>query len=201
MSFTRRLERSLDDGNQVVVDRSFAVLFAPRSLGWSVSGEQTGVAVDFPPRLAPLAELERRRREIDLFPLLLDSFGAIVEGPQARPAPELDEAIAIVTRAFGRASHTGDERAQHEAFLRAVQDAGARMTSLPPARLFAPDQAESRAERDLILPKGSRGTIAVSFSALADPQTGLMRQARREIVTTIAGDSRLTREEWTLASI
>ena len=201
MTFTRRLVRTLADGNRVVVDRAFAIRFVARAPGWSVAGEQTDVAVDFPPRLAPLAGLERQRREVDLFPLLLDARGRIVEGPRARPAKELDQAVAIVTRAFGQAPHTADERAEHEAFVSAVHDAGARMTSLPPAQLFAPDEPESRAERDLVLPAGGRGTIAVSFSALADPQTGLMRQARRDIVTTIAGDSRLTREDWTLTPI
>jgi hypothetical protein len=41
--------------------------------------------------------------------------------------------------------------------------------------------------------------IEVSFSAVTDPATGLMREARREIVTSIAEDRRLTREDWSLA--
>jgi len=199
MAFTRQLVRNLVDGNRLVVSRSFAVRFAPRTTGWSVTGEQVGVAVDFPRRLASLAALERQRKEVDLFPVLLDGSGTIVGGPEPHTASELDEAVATVMREFEKIPHTASDRNEHEAFVRAVHDAGARMTSLLPIRLFAPDGQATRSERTLSLPDGGQGEIEVSFTAIADPLTGLMRQARRDIVTTIAGDSRLTREEWTLA--
>jgi ABC-type amino acid transport substrate-binding protein len=199
MTFTRRLERGLGDGHTLTVDRSFAIRFAPRIEGWSVSGEQVGVSVDFPRQLAALAALERQRRETNLFPLLLDGRGTIVGGPEARPAEQLDEAVATVMRLFGNTAHPVDAREEHETFVRAIHDASTRLTSLLPEQLFAPRGEPTRSERDLALPDGGEGTIEVSFTAAADPLTGLMRQARRDIVTTIAGDSRLTREKWTLA--
>jgi hypothetical protein len=67
--------------------------------------------------------------------------------------------------------------------------------------LFAPRDDAVRAEREVALPGGSAGTIEVCFTAVTDPATGLMREARREIVTMIADDRRLTREDWTLASL
>jgi hypothetical protein len=199
MTFTRRLVRNLGDGNALAVSRSFAVRFAHRIDGWSIAGRQVAVSVDFPERLAPLAALERQRTEVDLFPVLLDGRGAIVGGPEPHLARELDEAVASVTRGFARLAHTADEQREHAAFVRALHDAGARMTALLPVQLFAPGGEALTAMRELTLPDGSEGTIAVSFTAAADPLTGLMRQARRDIVTTIAGDSRLTREDWTLA--
>lgn len=198
MTFTRRLERGLGDGHTLTVDRSFAVHFVARAEGWSVTGEQVGVSVDFPRQLAPLAALERQRRETGLFPLLLDGHGTIVGGPEARPAAQLNEAVATVMRVFGNTAHSADARKEHEAFVRAIHDASTRLTSLLPEQLFAPRGEPTRSERDLALPDGGQGTIEVSFTAAADPLTGLMRQARRDIVTTIARDSRLTREKWTL---
>ena len=38
----------------------------------------------------------------------------------------------------------------------------------------------------------------VRFTAEADPRTGLMSRASREIVTTIGSDRRTTQEQWTL---
>jgi hypothetical protein len=41
----------------------------------------------------------------------------------------------------------------------------------------------------------------VIFTAERDPATGLMREARREIVTQVSGDLRRTVESWTLTSL
>jgi hypothetical protein len=201
MTFSRRLERALPDGNKLVVARSFAVRFAAMPAGWTVTGEQVGVTVDAPARIAALASLERQRVETGLFPLALDRAGMILGGPESRPAKELDQAVAIVRRRIAKAAIAADERKELEAFVRAVHDAGTKMSSQFPSDLFAPRDDAVRAEREVALPGGSAGTIEVCFTAVTDPATGLMREARREIVTMIADDRRLTREDWTLASL
>lgn len=198
MTFTRRLERSLPGGNKFVVARSFAVRFVARPGGWTVNGEQLSATVDAPPRIAALAELERRRVETGLFPLTLDPAGQITGSPEARPMAELDQAVAIVQGQIKAADFAPDERAELEAFVRAVHEAGAKMSSQFPADLFAPRDDSVHAERELDLPGGGSGTIEISFTAVTDPATRLMLEARREIVTAIADDRRLTREDWTL---
>ena len=198
MIFSRRLERELPDGNKLVVTRSFAVRFAASPAGWTVTGAQVGVKVDAPDWVAPLAALERQRIETGLFPLALDRAGMILDGPDARPARELDRAIAIVRGRIAKAAIAADEREEIEAFIRAVHEAGTAMTSEFPGDLFAPRDDAVRAERELALPGGGAGTIEVSFTAVTDPATGLMREARREIVTRIDTDRRLTREDWSL---
>ena len=198
MTFTRRLVRDLPGGFTFTVGRGFAVRFAAEGDGWSVTGEQVDVAVDFPERMAALAALERQRKETGLFPLRLDRSGTIVGGPEARPTKELDEAVASVMRGLESTTYAADERKELDAFVRAVHAAGTRLSALLPQELFAPREDATKAQRNLALPGGGEGTIAVSFTAVADPATGLMRKARREIVTTIAADSRLTREDWTL---
>lgn len=200
MTFTRRLERPLPGANKLVVARSFAVSFAARPGGWTVNGEQVGVTVDAPARIAALAAIERRRIETGLFPLTLDRAGTIDGGPEKRPVEELEQAVAIVRGQIAAAGFAPDEREELEAFVRAVHDAGAKMSSEFPADLFAPREGAVHAERELALPGGGAGTIEVSFTAVTDPATRLMREARREIVTAIADDRRLTREDWTLAA-
>jgi hypothetical protein len=199
MTFTRRLERALPGGNKLVVARGFAIRFAAAAAGWTLTGEQVGVTVDAPARIAALAALERQRIETGLFPIALDRAGMIVGGPVARPVEELEQAVAIVRRQIEAAGFAADERKEFETFVSAVHDTGARMTSEFPGDLFAPREGAVHAERELALPGGGAGTIEVSFTATTDPATGLMREARREIVTTIADDRRLTREDWTLA--
>nr|WP_166177680.1 hypothetical protein [Altererythrobacter segetis] len=199
MTFTRRLERGLPDGKSLVVARTFAVRFSAAPAGWTVTGEQVAATVDAPARIAALAALERQRVETGLFPLALDRAGLILGGPASRPARELDQALALVRQRIGKAAIAADERKELEAFVHAVHEAGTKMSSQFPGDLFAPRHDAVRAEREVALPGGGAGMIEVSFSAVTDPATGLMREARREIVTSIAEDRRLTREDWSLA--
>lgn len=201
MMFVRRLERQLPDGSKLIVARSFVLSFTAAPIGWRVTGYQAGVTVDAPARVAALAALERQRVETGLFPFALDRAGLIVGGPTLRPARELDQAVAIVRRELDKDPLVADEREELDAFIRAVHDAGIKMTAQFPNDLFAPREQVRHGERELTLPDGGEGTIAVSFSALIDLATGLMRDARREIVTAIAEDRRITREDWRLAPI
>jgi hypothetical protein len=201
MTFVRRLERQLPDGNKLVVARSFRLKFTPSASNWIVAGEQAGVTVDAPARIAALAALERQRVETGLFPFMLDRSGLIVGGPETRPAKELDEAVAIVRRELDKNALAAGEREELDAFIRAVHDAEIKLTAQFPGDLFAPREQTRHTERELALPGGGEGTIAVSFSAASDPATGLMREARREIVTAIGEDRRLTREDWSLAPV
>jgi hypothetical protein len=196
--FTRRLERGLAGGAKLVVARSFAVRFAAAAQGWTLAGEQVDVAVEAPERIAALAALERGRKETGLFPLTLDRSGMIVAGPPVERPKEVDQAIAIVRGELAKRAVDADESRAYDAFIRAVHDAGAKMSSAPPGDLFAPRDTATHVARELALPGGGAGTIEVDFTASIDPASGVMRQARRDIVTRIGDDRRLTREDWTL---
>jgi hypothetical protein len=198
MTFTRRLERGLAGGANLVVARSFAVRFGAAVGGWTITGEQVDVAVEAPERIAALAAIERQRKETGLFPLTLDRSGMIVGAPDAPRTKEVDQALALVRSELAKRNLAADERREYERFVRAVHDAGAKMSSALPADLFAPRERTTHAQRELALPGGGAGTIEISFTAEVDPATGVMRQARRDIVTAIADDRRLTREDWSL---
>ena len=71
------------------------------------------------------------------------------------------------------------------------------MTELP-RDLFAPPDAPRTEHGEVALPGGELGEVTVTFTALRDPATGLMRQALREVVTALEGDRRRTLESWRL---
>jgi hypothetical protein len=201
MTFTRRLERGLAGGAKLVVSRSFAVRFIAATEGWTIAGEQVAVTVEAPERIAQLAAIERGRKETGLFPLTLDRSGMIVGLPETARPKEVDQAIAVVRDELAKRNLATDERQAYDAFIRAVHEAGAKMSSALPGDLFAPRDTAKHSEGRLALPGGGAGTIEVNFTATVDPADGLMRQARRDIVTAIADDRRLTREDWSLMPV
>ena len=199
MRYTRRLERGLPDGASLTVDRSFSVRFVPEGDGFRVEGEQVEAAVDAPPSLATLAGLERGRVETGGFPLLLDAAGAIRSATPSVPGAELDDAVREVTAQIERWPHTAAEREQLRAFVTAVHQSAGRLVTELPRDLFAPAGVPREASRAVALPGSEAGRVTTRFTATRDPATGLMREARREVLTAVSGEVRRTLESWTLA--
>ena len=79
MVLARSLIRELSDGQRIVVTRRYTIRFAAVPEGYQINGELIGVDVDAPPRLASLAELERRRVDPGLFPMRIDRAGILHE--------------------------------------------------------------------------------------------------------------------------
>ena len=201
MLYTRRLERGLPDGARLVVTRSFAVRFRHEAGGFVVEGEQVGVEVEAPEALAAFARIEREREERGLFPLLLDAEGAIADGVGTPLATRLDDAVREAHAALAARSYDATERAELTRFVTAFHQSAGRLVTELPHDLFAPHGAPRSESREVALPGGDSGEVTVTFSALRDPVTGLMRQALREVVTVIDGDERRTRESWQLAPL
>lgn len=201
MLYTRRLERALAGGARLVVSRSFAVRFHHRAGGFRIDGEQVAVEVEAPEALAAFARLEREREERGLFPLLLDAGGSIAESAAVPVATRLDAAVREALAQIEAQPHAPAERTELVRFVNALHhNAGLLMTELP-GDLFAPQQTPRSERREVTLPGGDRGQVTVTFSAARDPQTGLMRQALREVVTDIGGDRRATLESWQLVPL
>lgn len=199
MRYTRRLERGLPGGASLTVRRSFAVRFVSEGDGFRVDGAQAGVEVEAPAQIEALARLERERVETGVFPLVLDAAGAIRSVAPFAASAQLDEAVREVTAQIAQWRHTPAEREQLNAFVAAVHRSAARLVTELPHDLFAPvdyPRAESRA---IALPGGGAGQVRTRFTAARDPATGLMREAQREVVTEVSGESRRTLESWTLA--
>jgi len=198
MRYTRRLERSLADGASLAVSRSFAVRFLHAGPGFRVEGEQVAVEVAAPDKLAEFARIERERREEGLFPLSLDGNGQLVEAARPPLSAQLDAAVREAMAEIERRPREPAERAELRRFVGAIRQSAGRLTTELPSDLFAPSAPERRETRAVPLPGGGAGQVTVTFTAAADPATGLMREAAREIVTELAGDRRLTIERWQL---
>jgi hypothetical protein len=197
MLYTRRLERSLPDNAHFNVSRSFKIRFAQAADGYRVDGEQVAVEVDAPDSLASFAEIERNRRELALFPLLLDRQGVIAERSAAADPPRLDQAVQDVLARIAQLPVPEADQEQMRRFVRAVHANAAQLLTELPRDLFAPDEERSSESRSLPLP-GGHGVVTVGYTKETEPATGLLRSARREVVTEFAGSLRRTLESWTL---
>jgi hypothetical protein len=198
MLYTRRLQRELRDGKLFVVTRSFAIRFERAEGGYLVTGEQVAVEVDAPPQLDRFVQLERQRVEQGLFPLHLSDTGYIVGLNEVQPAPQLDQAIAQVLATIGAAAKVPRDAEELARFARAIhENALLLLTTLPPD-LFAPERAQHHESRTLNLPDGSEGVVTASYHMARAPETGLLTEAQREIVTEVGGHHKRTVESWTL---
>lgn len=198
MLYTRRLERGLAGGASLIVARSFEVRFVREPDGFRVDGKQVAVDVEAPPQLDALARLERERVETALFPLQLDSAGAIRVQLRPTASAQLDAAVREATEQIERWQRTPAERDELRAFVEAVHRNSAELVTELPRDLFAPVDLARSESRVIDLPGGGEGRVRMSFAAELDPATGLMREARREVVTELAGDIRRTVESWRL---
>ena len=202
LRYTRRLVRSLRGGHEMIVARSFAVRFVAQASGrYEVHGEQLAVEVSAPERMAPFAELERERIETGLFPLQLDARGRISGGPPLHSSQLLDRAVAEARRLLSERAATAAEEAEIGTFVQLVHQVGIALGARLPDDLFAPTVHRRVDQRTIELPGREGGLVEVVFTAEADPRTGLMYTARREIVTAIEGERRTTAEHWSLAPI
>lgn len=195
MQLTRVLERELGDGAKITVARTWRVRFVAHADGYTVEGEQIAVEVDVPPRLAALAEVERKNPHAGPFPIALDKAGLIVGegGADAAPIPGLEEAAKKYLEGA-----PPDRQAEAMRYVRAVQQAGAEMTSRWPEDLFYPVAVPRRDERMLPLPGGGSGTIDVSFDGVLASDRHRLATAVRRIETTVNGSTRASQETWRL---
>ncbi|MGX7896188.1 hypothetical protein [Tsuneonella sp. HG222] len=201
MQFTRLLERPLGTGYRFMVERAFAVRFSRDPEGFVLTGAQTAVEVDAPARLAELAGLERQRVEQGLFPLRLDASGLIDDVARTVPTAGVEQALAATRAVLAKAQLDAGDQAEAARFMALVHTSAASFLSRLPIDLFAPSAAHRVEERALQLPNGAGGIVKVEFQAQADAASGVMQRAEREITTTIEGESRVTRETWTLAPL
>lgn len=198
MRYARRLVRNLVGGARFTVERQFAVQFNPTPEGWALTGEQVGVEVEAPDALAAFARLERERVEQGLFPLMLDQSGQITGGPDLAQAVDLGEAVQAAQQMIDRSARGPADKAEMLAFVSALHQSAARLTSALPADLFRPVDIPRMRRSDVALPDGEQGQVTASFTARTDPASGLMVTAERKVITAIAGDRRETVESWTL---
>lgn len=199
MRYCRTVVRDMADGSHFTVCRQFLVDFRQFAGGFMMHGTQESVSADAPAALAQYAAMEEARDESGLFPIALDPYGQILSADVATNARDdvrhaVDHALAEISRQ----PIAPEDRAALAAYVSALQLASQRVTAHLPVDLFAPSPAPRRQERRIALPGGGEGLVASSFGGVRDRETGLMRNAEREVLTMVADSSKRSREEWTL---
>ena len=117
MVLTRTLRKHLSDGAEIVTRRSYEIHFVPESGGYVVEGRLLSVLVDAPPALQALAEIERARRDKDMFPIKVDRTGRLVFGNAPKNSAELRLASAQSLRQVSEFGLSEQEGAQARAFV------------------------------------------------------------------------------------
>jgi hypothetical protein len=194
---TRTVWRTLHDGQQIVVRRSYLLSFEQDSEGFTVTGQQLASEVSAPAALEAIARLERGRTDTAAFPLRLDAKGMIRPGDAPNGSPlRLDGENAARALIAGSTLSPADRR-EGETFLAALAAKGG---AVPwPLDLFNPREASRTDRRELALPDGSIGTLTVRLSAETAVSGGVPAKVSREVVSELGGTRRVSREEWTFA--
>ena len=195
---TRVVERGLGGGAKIVVTRSWKIRFARATEGMIVTGEQIAVRVDAPPKLAALAEIERKRKADELFPAELDRTGLIQRMADGSNPADVAKAVAIALDRLKQTGDHGQSLADHRSFLLGVNRMTADTVSRIPTDLFFPAPGSSESERKVPLADGETGRVHLVHSAATRRDSPLLARSERRIVTTIAGEARVSSEVWTL---
>jgi hypothetical protein len=195
---TRTVWRTLHDGQQIVVRRSYLLAFAPEDGGFRVSGQQIASEVEAPPALAAVARLERDRSDTSAFPLRLDAAGMILLAGAPHDSPARLDGENAARALIAGSTLSPANRREGETFLAAIAAKGG---AVPwPVDLFNPREQSRIDRREVALPDGSTGTITMSFSAESAMTGGIPAKVSREVVSELGGTRRVSREEWTFAA-
>ena len=193
---TRELRRSLFDGKEVMVRRSYRIHFRPEEGGYVVEGVMIDVTIDVPPKLAMLADVERKRSQTGLFPMHLDANGRLQDSASPTDQAASERALTISNEMIDGVHLDENARADIRHFTRDVL-AGTSEEHWP-ADLFHPACGLRSDTSNFDTPGGGGGSITVSIDAGCDRQ-GLLKSFERMVTTNAGGDKRMTRELWTLA--
>ena len=198
---TRTLWRSLQGGEEIMVRRRYAVRFVPGGAGYILTGRQLDAAVDAPPKLAPLAAIERSRSDDAAFPIRLDRAGRIVAPAAAAPGSSDSLAAIAAARALIRDSAMTAE-AKQEASRQIEQLAAAAAARNGaedwPADLFSPLGEDWSDRRTIDLPGGGNGAVAVTVRYIRSSPGSLPSAVERTVTTELGGTTRISREVWTI---
>jgi hypothetical protein len=193
----RTLYRPLPDGKAIVTRRSYSIRIVPDGAGYRVEGELVQATVDAPPSLAALAEIERRRPETGMFPILLDARGQILGGGKVLSDGSLGRAAVVAAESIGGSGLQAIDMLQAQAFVRQLSSRSPR--SQWPADVFNPAPGKRDEARIIALPGGNEGRVTIEIASQGMNKTGQVALLERVVTTDLGGDTRVTREQWLLA--
>lgn len=197
---TRTIVRDLADGKQIVVERAWQVSFAHQLPGILVTGRQISAAVDAPPALAELAAIEQRRDTDAMFPIRLSGDGLIEHVGMFEQPADIDAALQSALKMVARLPIGDDERARMRQTLSQLAAAGGSMIDSLPPDLFFPRSEAVHDRRQIGLPDGSLGEFELTYRAVPAQGGPWLANSERQVLTRYAGQTRHSRESWSLRS-
>lgn len=193
---SRTVIRELSDGKQIKVTRRYAVQFAPVEQGFRLDGRLVDVNVEVPPLLKSLGEIERRREDVAMFPVLVDTNGSILAGSGTGTTDRLAR-DQMTSQALSVMQRSGMPPQNLELGTRFVAQAMQAHPGSPwPVDLFQVGPGEHRQSRVVPLAGGKEGRIEVVTRVGALLPCGLPQSVERTVVTMLAGTKRVSREVW-----
>lgn len=193
---TRTLVRPLPDGNAIATRRTYEVQITRDGDGYRVDGKLTEAAVDVPPSLADLAEIERRRPDLGMFPIMLDARGMMIGGGAVQTGAAADRAARVAAEHIGQSGLPAIDMLQLQAFVAQVSARAPR--SQWPADIFHPTVGRHSEQRMIPLPGGIEGKVTIEIAASGSGSGGQLASVERVVTTDLSGDRRVTREQWQL---
>lgn len=197
----RVLTRGLNDAAAIVVTRRWRIAFARTGIGTVVNGEQTFADVAAPEGLAPLAAIERSRSASGVFPLTIDAEGLIAEGSVSQKGEVMVRALETGRALVNSLPLLEATRLDARSFMAQLSMLSAGTVSRLPRDLFFPQPGGDTITREIALPGGETGSIAVTARARAAVETGLLIASERLVVTRLADSERIASEHWSLTAV
>jgi hypothetical protein len=195
----RTLYRPLPDGKAIVTRRSYSIRIVPDGTGYRVEGELVQATVEVPPLLNAMAEVERRRPDTGMFPILLDAQGQIRGGGNVLSDGSLGRAAVIAAEAIGGSGLPAIDMLQAQAFVKTLSGRSPR--SQWPADVFNPVSGKRDEARVIALPGGEVGHVTIEIASQGANRAGQIALLERVVTTDLAGDTRVTREQWQISKL
>jgi len=198
MILRRRLVRGLRGGEQITIDRAWAVTFNPVSKGAEIFGHQISADVNAPDLLSSLARVERERSTDAMFPIQLDAHGALVAAGPFTLAGDLAIAVDIASKLIAERPVFNTDKQQQLDYITGMQRAATDWLDSLPSDLLYPIREPIRAVQRIDMPNGALGEFELSYEATPHQGGPWLGQAERQIITRIGSSERASSEEWTL---
>ncbi|BDI59835.1 hypothetical protein [Qipengyuania nanhaisediminis] len=199
LRLTRRIERDLVDGKQIIVERSWQVAFSPAGRDIAIHGQQLHARVDAPELLAPIAAIEESRSTDAMWPVILGPDGQIAAAGKDIADRDLAAVIREGEKILKARPMPETERSARLQYLSEMQRAGSSLLDRLPGDLFYPRLGPVRTVRSLEVPGGVTGEFELYYNAVPAYEHGWLDSAERIVTTRIGAYEQRACEYWQLS--
>ncbi|PLK27242.1 hypothetical protein [Novosphingobium sp. TH158] len=196
---TRELRKVIAPGVEIVSRRSYELRFVREGEGWRVDGTLVVTEVEAPAELAPLAAIEKARKDDGLFPLRLNAQGYIVAQAPAADLPAAEKAKDLVNSSVEKIAMPREHRSVATQMVQRIVTQSRVVGPNWPADLFRPGSDQQTHVQEVPLPDGRQGKVTVTLQA-SQASGGLLDRFERRVLTELDGTRRLSLETWRMVA-